>query len=492
EDGLPAGTYTATVTNPGGNDCTSGSGSLFVKPDPSVADVQPSPVCTSENSYLAVIEGSNFLRVNGRTPSVTIGNATTTVQSLRNCKPTPSPSGTTVESCTKMNVTLPQGALATGAISDHTVRVTNPSPADCTSEQNVIEKDVPTPTVSNQDNTVYEACSQSASETMVLTGDYFFDVKGKKPAVTVTFNGETQTYRDPTLGGNCRTLSNTNATTEKCDLMRIRMSKHSTTLTSGTYDVGVLNPKTVQCETTGSYYMPREAPPEPSISGVQPTTTCSTNGQLTITGQNFQRGLEVTLGGVPADNVQYVNSTEVTASWTSAPPGPTKTLRVENPDGCSTSANTDVEVVQGPLAVFLQPPVHYNELKLESLLYIKQGNSSDVESVRIRGPNGVVRELNFTNVAGKQDQLRATLPDEDPQNPGKQLPPGSYDLQVTEKFGSLDCGQWQESALEVVGNEDLTLTGITPQSGFRQTPTDVTINAAANPPSGQTNFLPTP
>src|ERR1051325_6530421 len=82
----------------------------------------------------------------------------------------------------------------------------------------------------------------------------------------------------------------------------------------------------------------------PSISSISPNTGPTTGGTaITISGSGFQSGATVTIGGVAAANVVFVNSSTLTVT---TPLGPTneqatqpKNVTVTNPDGQSATRN---------------------------------------------------------------------------------------------------------------------------------------------------------
>jgi len=150
--GIPAGTlpsgetyrnYTLSVDNPGPASCHSTETVLLtLVPAPTLAAVEPGVVCTAQGDVLLVITGNGFLVIDGETPTISI-DGSTYLSSASECEPTPGPKKTTMR-CTRLEVTLPEGALQTG---EHQVSVMNPAPAGCVSS-NVLTLPVwPPPTV---------------------------------------------------------------------------------------------------------------------------------------------------------------------------------------------------------------------------------------------------------------------------------------------------------------------------------------------------------
>ncbi|HYS55387.1 MAG TPA: IPT/TIG domain-containing protein [Thermoanaerobaculia bacterium] len=79
-----------------------------------------------------------------------------------------------------------------------------------------------------------------------------------------------------------------------------------------------------------------------SVSGVSPSTGSTAGGtDITLTGSAFQTGATVTIGGVPATNVNVVSSTSITAKTPLGPASEQATqprdVVVTNPDGTTAT-----------------------------------------------------------------------------------------------------------------------------------------------------------
>ncbi|MFB6372071.1 MAG: MazG-like family protein, partial [Bradymonadaceae bacterium] len=250
EGELNAGDYKVSLHNPDPVGCESNEVDLYVKPEPIVADVRPSPICTEGESYTGVtVEGEHFFEVDGTLPEVEFGGTTAgiTVQDVNDCQST---SGTNTRECKQLLVDVNQGALNEGQITENKVVVTNPQPVDCTSDDPVFETDVPSPVVDSTDNdalpdaVVQRTCPNSTKEqSLVVEGDYYLDIDGDTPDVTVDANGTNHTYTDAVLAGSCQTLTNVSKPTKKCDVLRVELTRHPN-MAGGQHEVGIFNPRT--------------------------------------------------------------------------------------------------------------------------------------------------------------------------------------------------------------------------------------------------------
>jgi hypothetical protein len=115
---------------------------------------------------------------------------------------------------------------------------------------------------------------------------------------------------------------------------------------AGTVDVRVINADGQGHTLTGGFTVTSGGPPPPPgsplISGVTPNWGTNAGGTaITITGSAFVNGATVTIGGLAATSVTFVNATSLTAVTPSVAPatGP-QTVTVTNPDTLSGSLSS--------------------------------------------------------------------------------------------------------------------------------------------------------
>jgi hypothetical protein len=163
---LPEGAHAVSVTNPAPADCVSSEQVVFhVVPPPQVTAVAPSPLCNAQGTVEVAVTGEGFLRIAGTGPTLRLGayEATDAALDDTTCAPVEGLAG--VQRCTRMTATVPDvSSLPVGA---HAVVVTNPEPAQCSSNEDVTLAVVPPPTVTGI--SPQTACSGGGSFT--LTGE---------------------------------------------------------------------------------------------------------------------------------------------------------------------------------------------------------------------------------------------------------------------------------------------------------------------------------
>ena len=162
-DSQAAGTVQVSVTNPAPMACLSTERSLTWVDRPHVTSVQPLAVCSQAQMQRLAITGVNFLTVDGVGPKLTVGT-TAFSPTPGGCTALSGPSET-VQQCTTLTLTVPQGTFAPGT---YPVVVTNPAPADCASSEVLTLVVRPPPVIT--DVAPRNVCSGAAVVTLTGTG----------------------------------------------------------------------------------------------------------------------------------------------------------------------------------------------------------------------------------------------------------------------------------------------------------------------------------
>lgn len=125
---------------------------------------------------------------------------------------------------------------------------------------------------------------------------------------------------------------------------------------AGRVDVEVTNPDGSK-GVLGNAYLYKG--PAPEITGISPNSGGTAGGTVvTITGTNFTNGATVKFDDIPATNVQFINSTTLTATTPPHPDAEPVNFRVTNPDHqFKDSSNTGLSFTYrpGPVATTLNP-----------------------------------------------------------------------------------------------------------------------------------------
>lgn len=324
-DEVGVGDHDVVVTNPQPAHCQSTEAvKLRVLPPPVIDDIAPQPICVSQSDRTLTITGSDFLILDGTSPTVSIGDAAATVTNVSGCEAV---SGLEdAQTCTAIEVTLATGALTPGV---HDVVVTNPQTAECRSEEEVTLTVVPPPTLEAVEP--QPVCNAQGDVVLTLTGTGFLTIGASLPQVSIgAYEAE-----NVTAGGDC---SEVEGVTDVTSCTELTVTVPAGTLDPGVYDVTVANPAPAGCETTETVTL--TVVPPPVISDVSPNPICLDQGPgtVTITGTGFlvidDALPTVTLGGEIAQNVSVTESSCVT---------------VEGVPGVTSCTEVVVELAQGEL-----------------------------------------------------------------------------------------------------------------------------------------------
>lgn len=231
----------------------------------------------------------------------------------------------------------------------------------------------------------------------------------------------------------------------------------------------------------------------PTVDYVEPAETCAEPATFVLHGSGFALGMRVYIGGEEASDVEVVNSTLAIAVYSTAlKPVPTNPVvpydvMVSNGAGCESTLASEVIIWPLPRVFFVDPPVVYNGVAMQVLIYTSALNGAGADEVGIRlhgGSDAQFYQLSSSLKPGTTNKLQAVIP-YDPTN----LIPGMYDIYVRDNFG---CDSWLESALEITADLTLDLKRVEPSFGWTMEDTGVDIYAGSPPAPGKVGFVSLP
>jgi hypothetical protein len=183
---MPKGDFAVTeptnvslvVTNPAPADCASTEPiAIVVIPAPVVSAVKPPAICDDQADQVIEITGSNFLRYGDALPIVTVGAPPTqhvyqpTFEEKDCVTVDGNFEGKMVSVCSRMTITIPKGDFNVTMLTELSLVVTNPAPADCSSSDTVKITIQPPPRV---DAVVPATVCQGGSQ-LTVSGEGFID-----------------------------------------------------------------------------------------------------------------------------------------------------------------------------------------------------------------------------------------------------------------------------------------------------------------------------
>lgn len=463
---LEPGVYDILVENGNGNSFTA-SDVLGAVPAPAVDSVEPDLVCVAQGGETITITGAAFLRHDGVLPTVTIGGEVFAADAVDSCTPVGGGALDGADLCTSLSVTIPMDGLAEGA---HSVTVTNPEPAHCSSLEDITVAVVPPPVIDGfNPNPV---CNINQVSTIDITGSGFLRVDGALPAVMV--NGSAVTV---TGAAGCTLVDGTTREAETCTSVTIEIAQG--TLGAGDHEVVLQNPAPADCITETSATL--TAVDVPEVLSVVPTSLCVGGGDILIQGAGFASTVQVSIGGV-ALNISTVSAdgTEIYATLGPGLEPGTYDVTVDNGDGCAVTQAGSFIVTPGPAVFFVDPTVVYNGVSVQATLYIS-GLAVAPAQVTIR-PTGTTDSTPLIHTWNplKPNRILATIP--------AGLTPGDWDVVVDD--GS--CNAILPQGFTVTDTLTVAIDTIDPPFGWTEETTAVSITAVDPAPAGLVQFQATP
>ncbi len=324
----PTGTFTnfkASVTNPTPADCTTLESVTFTTvPQPTVASLVPDLTCTNATDTTVIVNGTGFLTIKENAssplayPRVAFGTTVVTPTAAGGCTDVTGPLET-VQSCTSLTLTIARTALPpSGAFSTFAVKVTNPAPADCSSQQSLSFTTVPPPAVTSIVPDL--VCTASGSVSVTVNGTGFLTVQAdptSAPTLPVVAVGAQNLT--PTGVSGCTAVTGPTETVQSCTAMTVALPQG---LAATSYAVAVTNPAPAACSSNDTITVAVADPPV--ISSLTPDIATAANAPVTatLTGTGFLSvgGAlpSVQLGPNPLTAAAVSNCTPVTGTTSGA------------------------------------------------------------------------------------------------------------------------------------------------------------------------------
>ena len=217
----------------------------------------------------------------------------------------------------------------------------------------------------------------------------------------------------------------------------------------------------------------------PKVLGVQPAEICAAPTTFTLIGENFSQGMVVFMGDQEADDIQVTSPSLATASFSNLAPG-FQDVTVSAGPGCSSTLEDAVLIWPNPRVFFVDPPVVYNGINLQVLIYTSALNGQGAQFVGIRNVegDGEIIELDVVIDPLKANKVRARIP--------AGLQTGWYDVLLEDNMG---CSTYLENALQVTDSLTIDMDRVEPSFGWRFDDTGVDIYAKSPPATGKSGFV---
>lgn len=302
-DSIDVGFPALTIQNPETAACHSEEAvQLTVVPPPSIARIVEPLHCLAQGERTFVIEGADFLTIDGEPPAVSIGGVDFTPEAGGCVALDEMTSALDVQRCDSLTITAAMDALPVGL---HDVLVVNPQPAGCDAMATGSVRIVPPPAVTQIEPAL--VCLDDGDRAIVISADELLVVDDEAPLVTVDGvavdpAGVTATgcAADPTPA-----TGDGAPDVQICTGLMVTLAEGSVGV--GTPDVTVTNPQPAGCEDTRSDLL--AVVKGPTLTSAEAALVCTADmmRSIVLTGTDL---LEVdsvlpsvTIGDLTADKI---------------------------------------------------------------------------------------------------------------------------------------------------------------------------------------------
>ncbi len=491
---LAPGVYDVKVTNPDNTTVANWTSSLAIVPTPELEGFDAKRnalVCLAEGEQSRTVTGKWFARVDGKAPTLRVGDAEFAVTAMDGCTAVDASLANTIELCTSLTFALPKDALPNGV---YKVAVTNPGPVGCGAATTLDLAVVPPPKVLALVPSAL--CDDGADKTITVEGEGFLAFDGNVPAVTL--GGQPAMLASAPM--DCAAIDPAFPDVQTCNQLVVSVPKATL---YGEYEFGVTNPAPVACSAMAPSAL--SIAPVPTVDSVDVPKIRTGGGVLTVTGSGFWVDSKMnppTVELVPNDGsatlaasvVQCLDcdpannkpGTKVVAQFTlGATPGVTYQVNVTNSGGCvATGTLPTIDVEAGPQLFLADPFVVPNEINTRVTLYAtKLSEPLPTPAVWLLPAGMMAPQIDLTALPvdpAFPKRLQVIVP--------KGTLPGIYDVYLQD--GSSCPPTMLKDGLTVTNKEDLSLTAVSPPFGAVATNTAITVTR--NTVLSKAKFLATP
>lgn len=378
---LPAAVYDVEVRNPTGRSGDAPA-QLAALDEPTLTTLAPAIICLEQGPRSVRLDGAGFAVIDGLEATVHIGDREPfAVGAFDGCVDVPH---ATVPGrlCTGADVPLAAGAIPVGY---HDVRLHNPAPAACGSQQDIRLRVVPRPQLTAARPPL--ACVAEGDRELVLVGQDLLEIDGALPAVTMTAeDGTPRILAVTALGGDCVTLDTQGHTVRACTEITVTLPRDETITAPYAPTFTLDNPAPAGCSALldGALVLT----PPPRVDEAVPPAICTgeTDREVELRGEGFLEvdgeAPAVTLAALAVEVVAFADcdalpvvglATRRCASMTvrvpqgALPVAPGEAfarppVRVTNPApaGCSDDDDSALVVLPTPTLAAAEPPLVCN------------------------------------------------------------------------------------------------------------------------------------
>ena len=456
---------------------------IGVTPPPEITSLQPRIACNNDGTVTYDIEGDHLLEIDGDAPTIDVDGQVFDADPV-DCADIDGHDG--VRGCQALSVDLDLEAME--LVGAQAMTVTNPEPAACTSVDDEPFYAAAPPAITDASPDGF-CDDETFGGDLELYGQFLYDPDGD--AIVVEIEGQSIDY---TLTG-CDDAADSIDGLQLCGGLDLDVpASLSDDLQDEEFDVTVTGADPVACG-QDTFTLFRTTPP--TIDSVNPRRVCSDGSSFEVLGEDLHPEAQAFLDGFSADEVDVAaDGTSATVTFGSGLSAGTADFEFVNPGDCGSTYTEEIRVTDGPLAVFVDPPVVFDEMNTQvtiyaAALYDELGGS--ITDVELLDSTGNPIDLDFSPADGRPNVINAEIPagllddiDDD------DLVDGAAEFGVRLTDGDISCSNTAPDLVTITGETTLAIDSISPPFGGQDDQTAVEITAPTDPDAGQVNFQATP
>ena len=456
---LATDVHDIVVTNPEPAHCASTDEVTVETVDPPViTSIDPRALCTDEETMTFDLTGENLYRVGEETPQIVL-DGTSYETTASDCAEVDEDT----EICSQLAFDVETSNVG-GDI--HSLVAVNPDSVGCESEPSdpILVTGPPEIVITEPEAFCEE---QSIGEEMTLFGQFVYEQGGDEPHVEIS--DETTSETANVLGLNdCETTDLGDLTLETCVELDFEIPA---AYREQEFDITVTSPEPLVC---GEDSITIEQQPSPTVATVTPLQICSSGGVFTITGDSFSEDADVYLDNTAADEVTVTpDGTEATATFLGPIDGDTAQLEFVNPGQCSDTHQQDIDIINGPRPVYVDPPAAFDGMQTQITIYATGLDGRNVENIDLIHPDGSATPLSFSPESGDRPHiLQATVPEGMLDDSEESV---DFGIRLTDDEDS--CSETTDELLTITSELTVAIDTIAPPFGTPEDSTSVVITA---------------
>ena len=454
---------------------------LGVVPPPTITAVAPRAFCNNDGTVTFDVDGDHLFEVDGDAPTVVIDSEDyETVAS--DC--TDIDGETATRACERLKVDVDpehlEGAYAMVAI--------NPEPMACESDDSEQFYAAGPPVIDSAEPDGFCDDAEFDGE-LEIFGQFLNDPQGDPIIVEVA--GE---EIDFTLHGCSAVIDDFDL--ELCGRIEPVISASMVDQLEDDFTVTVTGGDPVAC---GEATITLERTEPPTIDSIVPLRVCADGGTtFTVTGSGIHEDAEFLLNDVAAaeEDVDIVDDTEAVVTFSDSIPGDWATFEVINPGDCGTIyEEEEIRVTDGPLPIFVDPPVVFNGMNTQVTIYAAGLFGGAIDEVALVHPDGESTVLDHSIDSERPNVVQATIPEamlgllaeEDLSDDGASA---DFGIRLTDE--EISCSNQTDDLITITDELTIALESIDPPFGAQDQSSGVEIRAASEISDDETQFEATP